>query len=429
MKILLPEGSSMSARDIVYAYGRDHQFDVLDPSRFCQLRYSSMVRRCYRCPSFWRQPQAYLDFLLDRLRSEEYDVLLPTHEQVFLLSRCRDQIKNLVGLAVPDFETLDQLQSKAGFSRLLSELDMPYPHTRIVRRVEDLLCHQNFPAYVKVDYSTAGNGVQRVDSSSDLKQLAERLASESVWQDQAEVLIQEVASGVQCTALALFQHGRMVSGLTFQIRDPGIGGWGMNGETVSHPSVLDHLQNLGRHVGFHGALFVDYFFDPQTNKISFIEANPRFGTALFPKLCGLPFDELFLKLSLDQPLPDFEASPWRAKNGVRFHQTFLMLISAAKSGANRRQLARRLIDAISNRGFFDSSIETITRPREDWMSLIPAFAVTSLLMAKPSASHWLVRKTLSNYTLPVEGAAAIRALAVPKAADQSPTSEPIEASL
>lgn len=411
----------MSARDIVFALGREHTIDVLDPSPFCQLRFSSLVRRWYRCPPYSRQPQAYLDYLLQRLTAEKYDVLLPTHEQTYLLSRFHDQIRAHVGLAVPEFEAVEQLQSKAEFARLLERLEIPAPPTRIVASREALEEHTEFPCFVKVDFSTAGTGVRHVRDRCELRGVADDFESAGFFAGHNEVLIQQAAIGFQCTALAIFDSGRMLACLPFQIRRPGVGGWGMNGESIDHPNVIRHVQRIGDHLAFHGALFVDYFYDPERQEPQYIEANPRFGAAYFPQLCGLDFCQSFLDLSLGRPVQPLG----KAKCGIRYHQGFLMLISAAKSGANRRQLFREFWNAFRGRGFYTDSTDTITDARQDPLSLIPALAVTLLLLASPRASHWLVRRTLDNYTLPESGARAIRALPAGPVVPPRPTDKPL----
>ena len=127
LKILFTEGSSISAREILFALGPHHVIDIMDPSRIFQSRYSRFVRRRHRCPSFSRNPKAYLIFLHALLRQENYDVLLPTHEQVYLVARCQELLGRHVGLAVPPFESLHRMQSKSQFVRLIAELDLPQP--------------------------------------------------------------------------------------------------------------------------------------------------------------------------------------------------------------------------------------------------------------------------------------------------------------
>ena len=106
LKILMTEGSSISARQALYALGHRHTIDILDPSALCQCRFSRLVRRWYRCPSFAKDPRGYLAFLGERLRVGDYDVLFPPHEEVYLLSRVREQLSQQVALAIPAFDAV-----------------------------------------------------------------------------------------------------------------------------------------------------------------------------------------------------------------------------------------------------------------------------------------------------------------------------------
>ena len=162
LKILMTEASSLSARHTLYALGGKHTIDVMDPSALCQGRFSTAVRRWYRCPSYVKQPLPFLKFLVERLQHEKYDVLLPTHEQVFLLSRFRDAFSSRVGLALPPFDAMRQLFDKSAFLRLLRELSLPHPDTEVVTTRRELDRQWNFPKFIKLAHSTAGRGVHLV---------------------------------------------------------------------------------------------------------------------------------------------------------------------------------------------------------------------------------------------------------------------------
>ncbi|HEV3255915.1 MAG TPA: hypothetical protein VG013_03470, partial [Gemmataceae bacterium] len=129
LRILFSEGSSLSARQALYALGpAGHVLDVCDPKPFrCLARYSRYVHACHRCPSFTGDPAGYVGFLAARLAAARYDVLLPVHDQAYLLARFRHQLGRRTGLALPDFAAVERVQSKAALMRLLDELGLPHP--------------------------------------------------------------------------------------------------------------------------------------------------------------------------------------------------------------------------------------------------------------------------------------------------------------
>ena len=193
----------------------------MDPDPQCQCRFSSYVRRFIRSPSFSKQPAEFLRFLESLLRRERYDVLLPTHEQVYLLSRFRDALAPRVGLALPEFAALERLQNKAHFSRLLTELELPQPQTVVVQRREELDRPWRFPFYLKLAHSTAGGGVFLIEDADALRGRVVELEAKGLLTGKSEVLVQQPARGVLSTGQAVFNRGQMIGIHCFEARAPG----------------------------------------------------------------------------------------------------------------------------------------------------------------------------------------------------------------
>jgi predicted ATP-grasp superfamily ATP-dependent carboligase len=132
-RILLSEGSSLSGRQAITALGiAGYRVDVCDPDPVCLGRFSRFVRRFHRCPPMSGDPLDYLKFVVDLVARESFAVLLPTHEQAYLFASARDRLPSTVGVALSSFESFERVQSKAEFSRVLIELALPQPRTRLV---------------------------------------------------------------------------------------------------------------------------------------------------------------------------------------------------------------------------------------------------------------------------------------------------------
>src|SRR5258708_24960366 len=133
LRVLVSEGNSTSAREAITILGlAGHLVEVCDPSPYCLSRFSRFVRKFHRCPGLRDDPAGFLAFVENLLSTEHFDVLLPTHEQGFLFARVRQRLEARAGLALPNFESYRTAHSKAGFSRLLDQLGLPQPATRIV---------------------------------------------------------------------------------------------------------------------------------------------------------------------------------------------------------------------------------------------------------------------------------------------------------
>jgi predicted ATP-grasp superfamily ATP-dependent carboligase len=404
MKILFTEGSSVSARQALYCLGPRHTIDILDPAPFCQCRFSRFVRKWYRCPSFSREPETYLSFLIERLRAERYDVLLPTHEQVFLLARFRDELRRYTALALPPAAVLDQMLSKACFVRVLAELGLPCPPTEIVRDRAGLLRTAKFPGFVKLAYSTAGEGVRLVRDAAELTRVAAEFDRRGWLDGSAEILVQRPATGNKRAVTAVLQHGRLVASHCVQSCAIGVGGSGMAEVSVAHPEAIAPLERIGAHFQWHGAICLEYFHDPASGRIELIECNPRVAQSSNAWLSGVNLCEQLVEVSLDRQVSPL--SPGRV--GVHSHQGFLVLMAKALEGTGRPALLGEIARWWRGRGLYQDSQDELTRPREDWLSIVPAAAVALLLVARPGAAKGLVTRTVNNYSLHQTAVEAMR---------------------
>ncbi len=404
LEVLLSEGSSTSARQTLYGLGRAYRIDVLDPAGVTLCRFSRNVRRWYRCPSCAKTPLDYLRFLGHRLRANRYDVLLPTHEQAYLLARVRDQLQKYVGLALPPFDVFDRMQDKAKFVRLLDELGLPYPATTIVSTRKQLQGSWEYPCYLKLAHGTAGNAVARLEHADDMQQMADRLEREGAFDGDGEALVQQPAVGALAVIQAVFQQGRLVGSHCTQGLVQGVGGAPVSRISVSHPAVVEHIRRLGAHLQWHGPLFVEYFYDESTGGVQYLEANPRIGETLNATICGVDLCGQVIQVSLDEPVEPLPAG----RIGIRSHQSMTILLAAALQGATRRRLLAELARQMSGRGLYRDSQDELARFGDDWPSVLPLAGVAAQLLMAPRLADRIVRQTVNNYSLPAAAAAAIR---------------------
>jgi hypothetical protein len=406
LSILMTEASSLSARHTLYALGGKHTIDVIDPAALCQGRFSTAVRRWYRCPSYVKQTLPFLKFVVQRLQNEKYDVLLPTHEQVFLLSRFRDAFSSRVGLALPPFDAMQQLFDKSAFLQLLRELSLPHPDTDIVTTRRELERQWNFPKFIKLAHSTAGRGVHFVEDQDQLSGVIHELECDGALDGRQEILVQEPAVGVQATIQTVFQEGRLVGAHCFEARQLGVGGMSAARRSAVHPIVLEQIARLGSHVGWHGAAFFDYFYDVESGQPQFLEANPRIGETVNAWLSGVNLCEQLVQISTGQRLPTMSL-PGPSQVGLRTHSGFMLLLSAALEGSGRAGMLREISRQWRQVGLYENSQDELTRPGDDWLSALPYTWIGLQLLIAPGRAERIVHGAVDNYSLPESASQAI----------------------
>src|SRR5258708_3232807 len=396
IRILLCEGSSLSAREALSALGsRGYVIDVCDPDPFCLGRFSRFVRNVYRSPAVGTDPQGYLRFLLNHLKRVPYDVLLPVQEQAFLFSRVQKQLQLLVGLAIADFPVFARLQSKVGFLEVLDTLSLPHPRTTHVRTSEELEAYTSFPYYVKAEYGTASSGVWKVQTSGEQAQLVAHLQAMGQLDGEHHLLIQEVVSGPFCMVQAIFDHGRLIAFHCWQRLREGARGSSSAKMSIQQPLVERHLQQLGEYLGWHGCLAIDYLLDPERATPLYLDANPRLVECMNATLRGLNLAEVLVRLSLGERLP--ETLSYRSD--VRSHMLMMALLGLAERGGTRKALLREIWQAGLRRGMYQESREELTPFRMDLLSLLPVFMLTTQLLINPARGLATARRAVTRYSL------------------------------
>jgi predicted ATP-grasp superfamily ATP-dependent carboligase len=345
-----------------------------------------------------------LHFLERRLRREKYDVLLPTHDQAYLLSRFRDRLAALVGLAVPDFEAMDRLQSKAAFLEILRELKLPHPPTMLARTRSDVLSIDRFPCYVKLPYSTAGQGVWYVRDAGELPGVVKRLEQGGFRDGSFDVLIQEPVAGKLGVVQSVFQHCRLVGAHCYEARELGAGGSARVRVSASHPIVVDHIKSLGARLNWHGALMLDYLYDPATKIPAYIDANPRIGETMNAMLSGANLAEVLVQISLERHM---DPSP-PSRPGVETHSFLTALLAAGQQPRPRLRVMRELRHVYTLGSSNAKSKDELTRPGEDAWSIVPAAVIATQTLLRPASTARLVKSAVAHYALDGFSAQAIR---------------------
>jgi predicted ATP-grasp superfamily ATP-dependent carboligase len=396
LRILLSEGSSTSAREAITILGlAGHHVEVCDPSLWCLARYSRFVRKFHRCPRLRTDPAGFLRFVEHLLAAQHFDVLLPTHEQGFLFARVEGRLKGHVGVALPEFESYRAVHSKAGFNRLLDRLDLPQPPTRIVTSDDELRDAIRFPSVVKTSVGTASRGVWFVRDESDLNLALYELDSSRGFAD--EVLVQDLITGATEKAQSVFCRGELIGFHAYRQVAAGVGGGEAIKESVDRPATRGFLERIGRHLGWHGALSLDYIMPLDSATPLLIDCNPRLVEPFNAYRAGTDLVEILLRASLGerpQALPESRA-------GVRTHLAMQALLGVASREGTRRGVICEGWQLLKGSGPYAGSAEELTPVRLDWPSAVPLAMTMAMLLASPKLAHQLARGGFGAHLLDV----------------------------
>ena len=371
MRVLLSDGSGLTSRQVATRLGAlGHHVEILSSTPFCLTRFTRHVRALHEVPRFADDPLAWFDAANRIAKTRAMDVLLPTQEQVAVLSALRGRLG--IATVVPHFAALRRVQDKIEAWRTLHAVGVPQPASVVARSIDDLATIAQFPVFVKRPISTASAGVRRAATADELIAAATALGL-----GKRELLVQLQASGRLAMVQALADHGRLIAHHANLRIIEGIGGGAAVKESVRLPALPEHLERLVQALDWHGPISMDVIITDEGPLV--IDVNPRLVEPVNALFSGVDLVGAMLELAKDLHPPALPAG----KPGARSQQLLLCVLGAAERGS-RRAVLRELIAALQRRGDYQDAAEELTPVSGDPVAAIPVVVATLATLIKPS---------------------------------------------
>jgi predicted ATP-grasp superfamily ATP-dependent carboligase len=403
LRILIPEGSSLSAREAVAVLGMmGYVIDVLDPDQYCICRFSRYVRRVHQSPRLSDSPGDFAGFLLSHLSTHKYDLVLPVHEHALLLSAVAEEIRKHCTVAVAPFAAFEQLQNKVRFCELLRKLRLPQPLTQAIASPAEFPSGKPMPYYVKTAFGTAGDGTWRVSTAAELTAVMDALRARETTGNLGTFLIQDVAAGTLEVVQSVFERGRLIATHGYRQQIEGVGGSASGRISVHRPGVIAALRRIGESLDWHGALMLDYIHNDATGEFWFIDPNPRLGESMNAFMAGINLPDAMIRLSRGEQVPWIVST-----SGIRSHILLPALLATAIRNGTRGKVLNEMLSAWRRVGAYAGSREEVMSI-SDPLSILPIFFVAMRLLLHPSAAQAIASHAIKNYAVTERAANCIR---------------------
>jgi predicted ATP-grasp superfamily ATP-dependent carboligase len=393
-RILLSEGSSLSSREAITAFGlAGHQVELVSSNPICLGRFSRFVNRVHRVPASGVDPDGYLAAVIEIVKMGDIDALIPVHEQAYLFAAAREQLPAGLGTALADFEAFEQVQSKASLAALLTRLKVAQPQTDIIRSTDEFVAEHPTPFFVKAAFGTASAGVWRVDDLRQRDALLLQLERQNAFAEG--LLVQAAVIGALERTQAVFDRGRLVASHIYHQVVEGPGGGDVLKISVNRAEVRETVERIGQALAWHGALSFDYIRDDATGTPHFIDANPRLVEPMNAWLSGVDLPGALLQISLGEAPP---VQP-EGREGVLTRLGLMGLLDAARRRDRRRDILREIGLLISSSGRYRGSREELVPLLTDPWCEIPLAVVVARLLRAPEAAARFADTTVAAYSL------------------------------
>lgn len=247
-----------------------------DLNRLCPVR--GILSAFYESPPA-AQREAFLDFLMEVIREQGVEFLLPISEpEIDVINYKRTLFERIdVRLLLNSSEIISNFMDKLKSVRYLEHLGVKVPKTSLLSEYNGSF---GFPLIVKPRKGYGSKRLWKAEDMYDIEYLRRK--------DDGTLIVQElVGSDDDEYTTGVFSDGKHVSSITFH-RKLGYGGLSKEATFVEDPRLSDLSERIARAVSLVGSINI------QSRRIDNVfvpfEINPRLSsTVLFRKRFG--FDD------------------------------------------------------------------------------------------------------------------------------------------
>ena len=313
-RILLLDGQTIQSLAIAKSL-KNSNYDVV---LFCDTKTSYGYRTRYAdskviCPSVVTNPIEFKSFLIDYLKNNKIDALIPMNDfSASFLSVNKPEIFKYTNFIIPDIETFNNGYDKNKLMRICEANDYPHPKSADLDKVDLKVAAEKvgFPSLIKPNITTGGRGITLVNSKEDFFE-----KYDSIKKEHGSCHLQQfIPEGGKQFKVQLYvnQQGELLASTVIdKIRFyPEKGGSSCCNKTINDDNLVKLCFNVLKTIGWVGFADFDLIQDPVSKESKIMEINPRVPACIKSSIIsGVDFATIIANQSVGKEIENYEYTP------------------------------------------------------------------------------------------------------------------------
>jgi predicted ATP-grasp superfamily ATP-dependent carboligase len=252
---------SLSAHGLNIWVADTSQTNICSKSKFCIGSFTY--------PDPFSEERAFIDVLKAKVLELNPKILLPTHDESVVIMRHRDEFPSELIIPYDNVDLLVNIADKAWATQKAKECGVPVPD--VYAEVQDF---RNYPCVFKTVMGNSAKTVFFPSAEEELRKLIVKFKGK-------KTLIQEKIGGTDYSVDCIRWEGffKCTTYHALVTKTEG-GGTTTQREIVEMPELEEYAKKFLDYVDFKGVCGLDFRYDPDNNKVAFIEVNARFTGGL-----------------------------------------------------------------------------------------------------------------------------------------------------
>lgn len=314
MKVLITDAEYKNSLAALRALGKKGiNVDVAGNKKLSQSFYSKYTNNKFIYPRPKNKGKKFVKFLIDLLKNENYDVVLPIGAKTTIpISYYKDRIEEYTNLVVPGYKILSKAHDKSKCLKIAKKIGIPIPETHrpeSIDEVKNIAGDITYPSVIKIKRGSAAKGLNYANSKKELienyRQYLNDDREDEIIFNYNRPMIQEFIPGEIHDVCVIFDEEKPKAVLSQKrIRTlPPSGGGGIYNVTTDNEKLKKLSVKLLKKINWHGPAQVEFKIDSRRGEPKLMEVNSKFwGTLDLSIQAGINFPYLACQIALGRKI-------------------------------------------------------------------------------------------------------------------------------
>jgi glutathione synthase/RimK-type ligase-like ATP-grasp enzyme len=244
-----------------------------DSVPYALAKTTNKIKEYFLYPSPKYETKEFINCLIQIIKDEHVDILIPTCEEIFYVSMYRVQLSNYCDVVVDDLDKMRLLHHKERFIRFVEELGYETPKTQLLlpKVIQtDLMKEFDSELVLKKVYSRFSDSVIFLKEGEELPI---QVLEDSLW------IVQERIFGKQYCSYGFARNGKLLAHSVYKSEFTAGLGATLSYQYTEKPEIEQFVKTIVAKLSFTGQISFDFILNHAGVAIP-IECNPRATSGL-----------------------------------------------------------------------------------------------------------------------------------------------------
>jgi predicted ATP-grasp superfamily ATP-dependent carboligase len=249
-------------------------------------------------PSPWKQPEQFVEKIIEEIERRDIEVLMPVHREGYVLSKYKEELDYIVNFPYSPYPDVVSVNDKRDYIETAARAGLKTPRTiapNSLNHLKEMAPILQYPAVIKLPRSHGRIGMSTVKDPTDLiDTYAKTLHRFRISAKDEHPIVQEYVRGTDIDIQMLFNHGKLRA--KFSMLFPRY----FYRFEYENKEATESLLRLGKHLKWHGVISGTPIIEEDTGVAYLVDVNPRFSGALgFANMCGVELPYLLYRMAIE----------------------------------------------------------------------------------------------------------------------------------